>query len=989
MNWTRALAAALLWLSLVQAGMAATDGLTFERRRWSQAEGAPQTADSIAQTDDGLLWFGTSAGMVTFDGIRFERTASVYGGQLRSDNIACTQAIRGGLAVGYIFGGMSVFSKTGTTHYLPGKELPGGSITALASDSRGALYAGTSTGVMRLYQGRWEAMGAGSTPAESPVYVSVDRDDTVWAVFNYSFQSGYSYYAMPRGSRRFERVFAAPMTGTRKVGGREVVMLPGERYVELAAGAPPRPLALHEPRRYDDVLLGGPAGTLWTSREDGFVRLVRRADGVLEPAEKFDRPGGMARYTTASLLDREGNLWVVTLEGVERYRLHRLQHLGESGSGTNWLAVPGLGDELWYGPASGALMRMDADGRRRPTGLRNANVVLRAAADRVWVGTTDALWEFHGATRRRHALPEADQWGLDVQALAVDRQGRLLASLIRKGLWRFEAGRWTQDDRTRGIADPTPISMLTTADGRTWLGFTNGRLGELTATGVHLLPELPVGNVLSMLEYRGRLLVGGERGVSWLDGGRAQPLLLRHGGALLGVAGMAADSRGDLWLHGVDGLHRIAAAGLAAAFADPATTVDGELFNFEDGLRGQVSQLRPLPALSVVQGRIYFATRTQAGWLDPSAIPRNPRAPDVLIRSIRAGGRDYPAADGLALPERTTALDVAFTATALSIPERVRLRYRLEGVDAGWRDVQHERSASYTNLAPGSYRFHVIAANEDGVWNTTGAALRFEIAPAVWQTTWFRALCMLAALALLALLYRWRLAVAGRRATERATARMEERERIARSLHDTLLQAVQGMVLRFQAEVWRMPPESPTAAALDAALNDADRLIASTRDEVMALRRVPQGAELLDELRAAVSTLAPGSDHLLHFSLEGEPRLLRGEAAGEIFCALREAAVNSVRHARASRIVVELRFLPRMLEASVCDDGVGIDRKVAHAGRAGHFGIVGMRERVRHLGGRIAVGAAQGGGTVVRIRIPARAAYQAPPRPRWRRWLHW
>jgi signal transduction histidine kinase len=373
-----------------------------------------------------------------------------------------------------------------------------------------------------------------------------------------------------------------------------------------------------------------------------------------------------------------------------------------------------------------------------------------------------------------------------------------------------------------------------------------------------------------------------------------------------------------------------------------------------------------------------------AGWLDPLAMPRNGRAPGVLIRSLRAGGRDYPAADGLHLPEGTRTVELAFTATALSIPERARLRYRLEGVDPDWRDVQHERAASYTNLAPGNYRFQVIAANEDGVWNTAGAAIVFDIAPAFWQTAWFRALGAAAGIFMLGLLYRWRLAVAARRATERANARLEERERIARSLHDTLLQAVQGLVLRFQAEVMRMPPDSPSAAVLDTALADADRLIASTRDEVMALRRVPRAAELLDELRAAVSTLAPGSDHLLRCELRGEARALRGEAAGEIFCALREAAVNSVRHAQATRIAIVLHFLPGALEASVVDDGVGIDRKVAQSGRAGHFGLVGMRERVRHLGGRITVTAAPGGGTAVRIRIPARAAYQAAPRRPWR-----
>ena len=767
MNWKGALATLSLWLWLGHVAGASVDGRSHERRSWAQAEGAPQTAVAIAQTGDGLLWFATAAGLYTFDGVRFARTASVYGAALSSDNITCMQATPDGLAVGYMFGGMSLFSPRGATHYRPGKGLPGGSVTALARDSRGTLYAGTSRGVMRLRDGRWEPPGAG-LPAQSPMYVSVDRDDTVWAVFNYSYQSDYTYYAMARGAARFERVFRAPMAGTSSIGGREVVMLPGRAYVELAAGAPPRTLTLDQPRRYDDLLVGGPGGTLWTSRDDGFVRLAAGADGVLAPAERFERPGGMARYTTTSLVDREDNLWVATVAGVERYRRHRLHRLPDDAGATSWLAMPGLGDEVWYGPSGGALMRLAADGSRRATGLQGANVVLRASAGRIWVATTDALWEFNGGTRRRFALPGADQWGVEVQALAMDRQGRLLVSLIRKGLWRFEDGRWTQDTRTRGIADPTPISMLTTARGQTWLGFTDGRLGELTQDGVRLVTAqqgLGTGHVLSLAEYRGRLLAGGERGVFWLDGERAYPLALQRTGPMLGVAGIAVDQRGGLWLHGLDGLHHVDARALARAWAQPGQAVEGELFNFEDGLRGQVAPVRPLPALAAVQGRIYYATMAGAGWLDPLAMPRNGRAPGVLIRSLRAGGRDYPAADGLHLPEGTRTVELAFTATALSIPERARLRYRLEGVDPDWRDVQHERAASYTNLAPGNYRFQVIAANEDGVWNTAGAAIVFDIAPAFWQTAWFRALGASAGLFMLGLLYRWRLAVAARRAT--------------------------------------------------------------------------------------------------------------------------------------------------------------------------------------------------------------------------------
>lgn len=995
MKWKRVLAALLLWTMaalampvMLAAAAPAGDGSTYERRVWTLTDGAPQAADAIVQTDDGMLWIATSAGMYTFDGVRFVRVNEVYGHALSAVNLAGLRAIPGGLAVGYRFGGLSIFTRQGATHYATGKDIPGGTISHILADRDGVLYATTSYGVSRLVKGRWETVGEGSLPSQPSVSAGFDAEGTLWVLFNHSFLSNYTFYALPRGATRFHHAYAASDSGTSTVGGRQIAIVPHQQYMELSGSAPPQPLPMVDAKSYDDLLLEGPQGSVWTSREDGFVRLARRADGKLAPTEVFQRSPGAPRYTTTSLLDREDNLWVATVEGIERYRRHRTTLLDGGNDELHWLVAPGLGDELWYGPATGALVRVAADGSRRTVpDVRGIGVILRESATRAWVATNDALWEFNGATKRRWPLPDVRGWGTDVQAMAVDRNGQLLVSVLRDGLLRFNDGKWSRDERMRNLANNTPVTLLTTGDGRTWIGFTDSRLGELTTDGLRMLPKqagLRIGNVLSLLDYRGRLLVGGDAGVAWIDGGRVRPVVPQRADSFRGVAAMAADAQGDLWLNGIDGLSHVTAAELARSWSGDTAPVAWERFDFQDGIRGGIQQVRPLQVLAGDRaGRIVYATVSQLGWLDPARIPRNRRAPDVVLQSLRAGGRDYAVRDGVQLPKLTRAVDIAFTATALSIPERVRLRYRLEGVDQDWRDVEHERAAHYTNLAPGNYRFRAIAANEDGAWNSTGAALDFYIEPAFWQTAWFRVLCGLAGVAVLALLFRWRLVAVMRRANERAAARLEERERIARSLHDTLLQSVQGLMLRFQAAMMRMPPDSPVLPELDKALVDADRMMENTRDEVMALRREPQGQELLDELCAAVATLAPGSDHLLAFELVGEPRPLRGEAAGEIFCVLREAAVNSVRHAQASRIVVELRFLPDAVEASVTDDGIGIDRKVAQAGRAGHFGIVGMRERIRFIGGRLGVTTPPGGGTAITLRVPARVAYARAERRRW------
>jgi signal transduction histidine kinase len=306
------------------------------------------------------------------------------------------------------------------------------------------------------------------------------------------------------------------------------------------------------------------------------------------------------------------------------------------------------------------------------------------------------------------------------------------------------------------------------------------------------------------------------------------------------------------------------------------------------------------------------------------------------------------------------------------------LKYRLQGVDSDWQEVQRERRAHYTNLAPGRYRFQVIAANEDGVWNQHGATLQFEIKPALWQTNWFRVLLALLLVLLMAALYRWRMLTVRRRAEDRAAALIEatlqERSRIARSLHDNLLQAVQALLLRFHTLQGRVQQEPDLQERLNQVLLHAEQLVESTRDEVVALRSDTLRDDLFVALRKAVAATLPAAERLLAFSIAGVARPLREEVAGELYYVLREAVWNSARHAQASRIGVELRFGAAALEASVADDGVGL-RDDCPLAADGHWGITGMRERVQRIGGAIEIGAGATGGVTVRVTIPAALAY--------------
>jgi len=972
----------ICWLAATTVWAAVQpDGLTHERRRWTQADGAPQQSFRMTQTADGLLWFGSPAGLYSFDGVRFRQESRVYGHPLASASVASVLALPdGALAVGYHYGGLSIFSRTGVRHFVGGQGFPPGSTLSLALDRQGVLHAATSSALVRLRNGTWERIGQDSLPPGVLTAIVYDRDGTLWASI------AAKYYARAAGSDRFVEVIDADDLWLTTVGGVVHTVLRDKGLVRLRLGSPVEPVRMERPptpaqaQLYANGMFDGPDGSLWYQRSDGVARMVPGFDGVLHAAEVFPVDGNGA-VPHSGMVDREGNMWLISFEGVERYRPHRFRRVPTTDESFYWLAQRGMDDELWLGSMESPIVRLRADGSQRKTGAVAPQAVVRVAADHVWVGTATRLWEFHGDTERSWPLPADLGKGHDIQSMAVDGAGRLLVSIVRSGLWIFDNGDWRRDERLSAVPEPTPLSMLTDSTGRTWLSLVNGRFGELTASGFRPV-ALDIGTVLAMLDSGGRRLVGGERGVVWLDGTTVRPLRLARGEAIHRVTGLAVDGQGALWVHSDDGLHRLDAAALRRFWQAPDQPAEAELFNFEDGVRGLPTQVRPLPSLTVAHGgRLYYATVAQVGWIGTGEIRRNRRAPDVLIQSLHSAGRDYEPAAGLTLPERTTTVDLAFTATALSVPERVRLKYRLDGVDADWREVRHERSAQYTNLAPGNHVFHVIAANEDGVWNKTGAQLPFTIAAAFWQTWWFRLGCAAAVLLALAQLYRWRVAIVRRRAEERTAMRldatMQERQRIARTLHDNLLQAVQALILRFHVVQTRLPQEPELQSMLDKVLRYAEKLVDNARDEVLALRKAPPCDELLAELRTALARAVPDAQGLLDFAVEGEPRPLRSDTAVEILYVLREAVVNSARHAGATSIVVRLTFGADALAGAVTDDGVGIDPVVARTGRPGHWGLVGIRERIGRVGGTLTVAAADDGGTVVSFSVPAAAAYGA------------
>jgi len=390
-------------------------------------------------------------------------------------------------------------------------------------------------------------------------------------------------------------------------------------------------------------------------------------------------------------------------------------------------------------------------------------------------------------------------------------------------------------------------------------------------------------------------------------------------------------------------------------------------------------------------GRVWFANGTALQVFDTSDASRNFIPPPVYIQDVVAEHKIYGGNADIWFPAGTRDLQIDYTALSFRNPQKVAFRYRLEGRDHTWRDAGSRRQAFYTDLPPGHYRFRVIASNNDGVWNEQGAMLAFSIAPSWFQTVWFRLLAVFAFGFALWAIYEVRVRQIEQRFNVGLEARVNERTRIARELHDTLLQSLQGLLLRFQAASNLLPTRPEEAKQrLDTAINHAAQAITEGRDAVHELR-APAGVS--NDLSHALSSLGKqlagqqadldGPEVCVH--LEGKPRNLQPTVRDEVYRIAAEALRNAFRHARADRIEVELRYDERRFRLRVRDDGMGFNPRLLSENQpAGHWGLSGMHERAKLVGGTLEVWSELESGTEIELGIPASVAYIRPAAARWR-----
>jgi len=986
----------------------------FHHTMWTSDSGLGAVFD-IQQASDGYLWLTTSTGVFRFDGVRFQSVGEVTNGAIENSQILSVfLSSSGGVwlktrAAGLLFwkdGRLTVFTDRRCT---PALQMEG-----MVEDRDGALWiqgsGGGSGGLFLMRGSACEQVGVEhGYPGGFPAAILVDRKGTVWV----RTLAGDLLF-LPQGQAKFQRlpyaagaisaafVLAAPSHNAFLHEAQDGAIWLSDEYglrrVTNSAGAPvvtsPLGKGRNENIQFGDFTFAAD-GSLWAASDRG----VRRFDHVERwqthiamadsPGESFTTEQQLSSNAAWKVLvDREGSVWVGTNAGLDQLRRTTLTALTFPQTEEHDFGVAaGDGGWVWTGNRSMPLTRVGADGSTITFPETHGAICLRRDRNgTIWSagGGDSQLWRYSATGLTSLHYPEEEAG--PVISLAADRNGDPWITTGIGGTYHFSHGAWSRQNETLG-KKPGIIGAMTGDDaGNVWFGFSNNVVRwDGSAYQTFSFPNGARGVSESTMSVRGdHVWLGGSGGIQLFTQGHFYLLHWKDQDLPGRLSGVVETETGELWANGSSGITHVSAGELKRWLGNPTSAISAEHLAALDGLPGYSAERIPEP--SVVEsheGRLWFATTKGIAWLDPAKLQenRNRIPPPVMISAVFANGKTYAVSNDLTLPAHTEKLEIDYTALSLAIPERVLFRYKLNGVDDEWQDAATRRQAFYTSLPPGHYRFDVIACNNDGVWNESGASLGFAIAPAYYQTWWFGALCGLAAVLLLWWLIRLRIRSIIHELQSRLAERLAERERIARELHDTMLQSFQGLMMKLYTVTYLLDRPTEARERLKGILEEGQQAINEGRDAVRGMRL---STVIKNDLASALATVGEGlaseqdSQSPVDFRVvvEGESRDLHPILRDEAYRIASEATRNAFRHSGARRIEVEICYDDRQLRVRVQDDGKGIDPKILDGGgRDGHYGLPGMHERAKLAGGKLTIRSKLDLGTEIELTIPASLAY--------------
>ena len=964
------------------AGLGSNKAISqYLRDHWGTEQGfAGGPVYAFAQTRDGYLWIGTEKGLIRFDGLHFHLYDSADSAMFPAGGVL-------GLAVDAEGSLWVRLQGPRLLRYRDGKfedvfsELNVGerNVTAMCVGKDGKiLLAGLETGLVRYEKGKFVAIAPRAQTPGLVISLAETADGKVWAgtrdtgLFLIS-DGNISSIAQGVPDKKINslvtiddnEIWIGTDSGLVRWNGREFSQTSGPDALALA-----QVLAMTKDND----------GNLWVGSSKGLIRMDARGISSLE-YEKNRR----AETVNAVFEDREGNLWVGTAKGIERFR----DSVFTTFSIRRGLPTENIGpiyaDEegrTWFAPSDGGLywLKEGKVGRIADGGLDHDVVYsISGGKGELWLGRQRGGLthvRYQGTSFATETYTRAN--GLvqnSVFAVYESRDGAVWAGTLNGGLTRFQNGNFKTYSMKDGLTSNSISSIAEGANGMVWVGTPNGlnAFSKGVWRSYTSKEDIPPGNVNCLLEdANGALWIGTASGLAVLRAGmidtpRNAPETLREP-----ILGMEEDKTGALWIATANHILRVDKEKLLGKGAGEA---DVREYGQVDGLGSRQGVKRDRSVVADSLGRIWIATSGGLSFVDPKPMSLASAPALVHVEGISADGVAFPLEELLRIPAPHQRITLSYTGLSLSVPERVRFKYKLEGFDREWSEPTASREASYTNLNSGRYQFHVMASNSEGLWNGAESVLGFDIQPVFWQTWWFLA-CSVAGMALLLLgLIRLRLLQLTKQMNVRFEERLAERTRIAQDLHDTLLQGVLSASMQLHVADASLPADSPAKAPVGRVLELMRHVIEEGRNVLQGLRSSKRGdlAQAFLQTRQEFPTRFQTGFRVI---VEGAPRPLRPMVRDEVYLIGHEALSNAFRHSHATDIEVELEYAASHLRVFVRDNGGGIDPHILQAGRDGHWGLSGMKERTKKIGGELRVLSRAEAGTEIELSVPSRLAFE-------------
>lgn len=924
--------------------------------------------DQVIQTSDGFLWLITNKdNLGRFDGKNFYNFTKPRPGTL-------VLAPNGDLWAGTLEGlihmpsaNFNQFTFGGLTSYqpAPGKA---NQIWSLLFSRRGVLWLGTADGLFR-YDGS-QFVAVGPRVLTSRIQEAPDGHLLVTNAEGFLELAGSEVVAHPKlatqlGVKDNEifDVLKDSHGNTWYCTALGVARETNGRIEKLGTDTRPGHAAVR--------VLEDAQGTVWIGKEDGLFRAT---------------PGGLevvaAGMRVRSLYgDRDGNLWVGTNgDGLYRFKDPAVRMFTtEDGLPNNLLmtVIATRDGAVWTGANCGGVTRFD--GTRFQTyneknGLLNSCVfALAEDANRdLWIGTWGGgAFRFQNSTFTQYSK---NQGMVDdrVTSIAAARDGSVWFA-TPTGLTRLKNGQLRNFTTADGLSDNLILKVLEDRAGVIWIGTRQG-LDRLVGERFENFASVPKNFAIPLGEDRGGgfFIVmdrDGEPVARRLDKARADTM------KELAAYDMLETEQGELWFAGMNPFTRVQPGNFAHARSHDEP-LDLEVFSTTDGLT-TAGSVGPDRSLALTRdGKLYAATPKGLAMFDLRRLQITNAKPSIYLTDVTIGRNTERAGHEVVLPPGTNHVEIHFAVVEISAPEKIRLQYRLDGVDAEWLDAPANSNAIYSTIPAGAHALHIRACNRNGVWDRQGVVFMVTQQPYFYQTRWFIAAMTAFGVLLVVLIYRLRVAQISRQLSVRFDERLAERTRVARELHDTLLQTVQGSKMVADHALKNPADHARTLRALEQLSTWLAQATEEGRAALLSLRAsTTEKNDLAEAFRRVIDESGSATNAEISFSVNGDSRDVHPVVRDEIYRIGYEAIRNARSHSGADRVEITLEYA-HDLTLRISDNGTGIDSAVIEEGKEGHFGLRGMRERAERIGGKFTLVSSPDSGTVITLVVPGRVAFR-------------